>query len=60
MGARPLRRVIQNKIEDRLSDKMLAGEFKPGDHIVVEAEDSDVVLTRQETAPESVETLPAS
>jgi ATP-dependent Clp protease ATP-binding subunit ClpC len=29
-GARPLRRVIQDKLEDRLSEAMLSGEFKPG------------------------------
>jgi len=60
MGARPLRRVIQNKVEDRLSDKLLSGEFKAGDRIVVEAEESDVVLMRQEPAPEPAEALPAA
>ena len=30
-GARPLRRLIQDKIEDRLSDELLAGAFKAGD-----------------------------
>ena len=60
MGARPLRRVIQNKVEDRLSDKLLSGEFKAGDRIVVEAEESDVVLMRQEPAPEPAEALPAT
>ncbi len=44
MGARPLRRVIQNKVEDRLSDMLLAGEFKSGDQIEVGVEDGDVVL----------------
>jgi ATP-dependent Clp protease ATP-binding subunit ClpC len=34
-GARPLRRVIQDKIEDRLSEGLLAGEFKPGDIVTV-------------------------
>ncbi len=60
MGARPLRRVIQNKVEDRLSDELLSGEFKAGDRIVVEAEESDVVLMRQEPAPEPAEALPAT
>jgi ATP-dependent Clp protease ATP-binding subunit ClpC len=54
MGARPLRRVIQNKVEDRLSDKLLAGEFKRGDHILVETGEDDVVLLRQEPAPEAM------
>jgi ATP-dependent Clp protease ATP-binding subunit ClpC len=59
MGARPLRRVIQNKVEDRLSDQLLAGEFKPGDTILVEAEDGDVVLRRQVPAAETAEPLPS-
>jgi len=60
MGARPLRRVIQNKVEDRLSDQMLAGEFKAGDHILVEAKDGEVVLSRQEPSPEPAEAIPTS
>ncbi|MEW6567521.1 MAG: ATP-dependent Clp protease ATP-binding subunit [Chloroflexota bacterium] len=44
MGARPLRRVIQNKVEDRLSDMLLAGEFKSGDQIQVDVEEGEVVL----------------
>jgi ATP-dependent Clp protease ATP-binding subunit ClpC len=44
MGARPLRRVIQNKIEDPLSDKLLAGEFQPDDDVLIDAEDGEVVL----------------
>ncbi len=38
MGARPLRRVIQQKIEDRLSDALLAGEFKDGQHVKIDLE----------------------
>ena len=34
MGARPLRRVIQEKIEDPLSEALLAHEFTDGDTIV--------------------------
>ncbi len=34
-GARPLRRVIQRSIEDALSEKLLAGEIRPGDHIML-------------------------
>jgi ATP-dependent Clp protease ATP-binding subunit ClpC len=32
-GARPLRRVVMNHVEDRLSEGMLAGDFKPGDTV---------------------------
>jgi ATP-dependent Clp protease ATP-binding subunit ClpC len=34
-GARPLRRVIQDKIEDRLSEGLLGGQFKAGDTVVI-------------------------
>jgi ATP-dependent Clp protease ATP-binding subunit ClpC len=37
-GARPLKRVIQNKIEDELSDALLGGEFEDGDTVVVDVE----------------------
>ena len=60
MGARPLRRVIQNKVEDVLSDQFLAGEFKAGDHILVDAKDGEVVLRRQEASPEPAEAMPTS
>ena len=33
-GARPLRRAIQSKIEDRLADELLQGHIKAGDKIV--------------------------
>jgi len=43
-GARPLRREIQNRVEDPLSDGLLAGTFKPGDTVEVDAEGDEVVL----------------
>ena len=33
-GARPLRREIQNKIEDALSEKILDGSIKTGDKVL--------------------------
>jgi ATP-dependent Clp protease ATP-binding subunit ClpB len=35
-GARPLKRAIQRMIQDPLATKLLRGEFKPGDHVVVD------------------------
>jgi ATP-dependent Clp protease ATP-binding subunit ClpC len=53
MGARPLRRVIQQKIEDRLSDAVLANEFEDGDTIQVDITDEkEIVLRKEEKAPE--------
>ncbi len=47
-GARPLRRVIQQKVEDPLSDKLLAGEFQNGDTILIAVEDGEIVLNKAE------------
>jgi ATP-dependent Clp protease ATP-binding subunit ClpC len=44
LGARPLRRVVQNKIEDAVSDGVLSGQFQPGDTIKVVVRDDDVAL----------------
>jgi len=38
-GARPLRRIIQNLIEDPLAEAILAGRFKPGSTVVVDVRD---------------------
>ena len=53
MGARPLRRVIQNKVEDRLSDGLLAGEFRTGDHVVVDVDGEDVILRLEKDEPQA-------
>ncbi len=45
-GARPLRRVIQNELEDRLSEALLQERFGAGDTVLIDvAEDGDLVLT---------------
>jgi ATP-dependent Clp protease ATP-binding subunit ClpC len=61
MGARPLRRVIQHKVEDPLSDALLAGEFHDKDTILVELQGDEVVLVRAEgeEASPPVESVPA-
>jgi ATP-dependent Clp protease ATP-binding subunit ClpC len=38
LGARPLRRTIQREIEDHLSEKILFGELKAGQIVMVDAE----------------------
>ena len=46
-GARPLRRIIQQKVEDPLSDRLLSGEFVDGDMIDVDVTpDGEVELKR--------------
>jgi ATP-dependent Clp protease ATP-binding subunit ClpC len=43
-GARPLRRVIQNMVEDKLSEDLLRGEFQAGDTIVIDLEGEEIVV----------------
>ncbi|MCH5212042.1 MAG: ATP-dependent Clp protease ATP-binding subunit [Oscillospiraceae bacterium] len=46
-GARPLRRAIQSKIEDMLSEKIIEGEIKAGDTIMVDCENDEFVVKKQ-------------
>ena len=45
-GARPLRRVIQRYIENPISNKLLAGEFKAGDTIIVDVKDNTIEIKK--------------
>jgi ATP-dependent Clp protease ATP-binding subunit ClpC len=44
-GARPLRRVIQNEIEDRLSEAVLEERFSEGDTIKIDVQNDEIVMT---------------
>ena len=53
LGARPLRRVIQNEVEDILSDELLGGKIKAGDLALVDLdEDGKIVIRCQKPKPE--------
>jgi ATP-dependent Clp protease ATP-binding subunit ClpC len=54
-GARPLRRAIQNMVEDSLSDAVLNDEFGPGDTVVVDVAEEEIVLSKEPTPPEATE-----
>ncbi|MBD5091966.1 MAG: ATP-dependent Clp protease ATP-binding subunit [Clostridiales bacterium] len=45
-GARPLRRTIQRLIEDKLSEKLIAGEFADGDTIIIDAGENELIFGR--------------
>jgi len=51
MGARPLRRVIQQKVEDQLSDALLSGNFHDGDQITVDLNAAGAIILLREEAP---------
>jgi ATP-dependent Clp protease ATP-binding subunit ClpC len=59
LGARPLRRVIQREIEDSLSERILFGELKAGEIIVVDVEGIDAAATFTFTGSPKV-TMPDS
>ena len=52
-GARPLRRVIQDHIEDKLSDAILSGRLGPADTAVIDLEDGELVVRAE--SPFSIE-----
>ena len=45
-GARPLKRVIQRRIQDPLALKLLQGEFSEGDLVRIDARDGQLVFER--------------
>jgi len=54
-GARPLRRVIQDNIEDRLSEMLLAGDFGTGDRVKVDRNpDADELTIETVREPQPV------
>ena len=48
-GARPLKRVIQKQLVDKLALKILEGEFGEGDRVRVDAREGEIVFERVET-----------
>ena len=60
LGARPLRRVIQREIEDALSERILFGELKSGEIVVVDAsgEGADATFTFKGSAVVSTPDTP--
>jgi len=59
-GARPLRRVITNLIEDPLAEGLLSGQFRDGDTVIVDTfEDQLHLRSQREIDQEKVEESPA-
>jgi ATP-dependent Clp protease ATP-binding subunit ClpC len=52
-GARPLRRLIQTEVEDKLSDAVLSGKFQKGDVIILEVNEDGIALKKGELAEEA-------
>jgi len=64
-GARPLRRLIQRKMEDSLAEEILSGKYGPGDVIKVTLEDGKIAFdkakkkTKKDKDAEIVEEAPS-
>ena len=56
MGARPLRRAVQQNIEDPLSERILQGELSPGDNVAVDFDGTEFTFA---SAKREVEPAPA-
>jgi ATP-dependent Clp protease ATP-binding subunit ClpC len=59
-GARPLRRLLQRRVENELSKRLLRGEYASGDHVVVDYDpqgegENKLTFTKIEQAPIPVE-----
>jgi ATP-dependent Clp protease ATP-binding subunit ClpB len=44
-GARPLRRAVQRYLENPLASRILAGDFKEGERVQVDADEAGKALT---------------
>ena len=49
-GARPLKRAIQQRIENPLAEAVLAGAFAPGDAVLGDVDGDELVFSRQKPA----------
>lgn len=53
-GARPLRRLIQTEVEDRLSDAVLSGKFSSGQTVVIDVdEENEITLRGEDTSQDT-------
>jgi ATP-dependent Clp protease ATP-binding subunit ClpB len=53
-GARPLKRVIQKQLVDKLALRLLEGDFAPGDRVQVDAADGELTFAKSAApAPEA-------
>ena len=48
MGARPMARLIQEKIKKQLAEELLFGKLLHGGHVIVSAEDDEITVEIEE------------
>ena len=45
-GARPLRRKLQDEVEDRLADALIRGEIHTGDRVIVTTKNKEIIVSK--------------
>jgi len=55
MGARPLRRAVQQSVEDPLSERILQRELNPGEHITVDFDGTEFTFVSKKRKEEPLE-----
>jgi ATP-dependent Clp protease ATP-binding subunit ClpB len=58
-GARPLKRLIQQQIENPLARRILAGQFGPGDEIIVDVGGDGLVFDKRTLAGRGGQAMPS-
>ena len=58
-GARPLKRVFQQRLENQIAGRILAGEFNEGDTILVDHQGKSFVFVARPAPAEPVEAVEA-
>ena len=58
-GARPLRRLIQRKVEDTLAEEILTNAYQPGDTIVLDYKDGKLAFSKKGAEQKTDETVNA-
>ncbi|HET6921570.1 MAG TPA: type VI secretion system ATPase TssH, partial [Anaeromyxobacteraceae bacterium] len=56
-GARPLQRALQRLVQDPLATRLLRGDFKPGDHVVVDEGQDGALAFKKGERPAEGKTL---
>ncbi len=53
MGARPLNRVIQSRLQDPLAEDIISGKIQPGDTVYVSASEDEIVMGSEDIPDEA-------
>ncbi len=46
LGARPLRRLVENEVENKIADMIIEGTLKEGDEVIVDVEEDEIIVKK--------------